>query len=109
MADEIKKILPYWEMKFSRLTGKGACIEEGKMYVLAFKKEFTPEEAGDLQQYLEKIEKNYKCKFLVLHGYGEEPTIYELEIDAATKGAFVKRPVGEVQILHVAPRKFRDV
>lgn len=108
MADEIKRVLPYWEMKFERLIGKGACIEPNKMYIVAFKKEFTVEEAEDLQKYLESIERNYKCKFLVLHGYGEEPNIYELELDAATKGTFIKRPVGEVEILHVHPRKFRD-
>jgi|SRR5580765_2602418 len=108
MTEEIKKVVPYFEMTFSRLIGKGACIEQGKMYVLTFKKEFQIEEAEDLQKYLEGIERNYGCKFLVLHGYDEEPTIYELGIDAVTKGEFIKRPVGEVQILHAAPRRFRD-
>src|ERR1700751_1119859 len=111
MADEIKKIIPYFEMKFSRLTGTGVCIEEGKMYILNFKKEFTVEEVGDLQQYLQGIEKNYGCKFLVLHGYGEAPSIYQLEsyLDRGKVGGkFVPAPFGEVQILHVSPRKFRD-
>jgi len=106
--DEVRQIVPWFEMAFKRLVGTGVCLERGKQYLIVFKQRFTVSEVDDLQDYLTTIEEQHQCGFLILHGYGEEPTIYELmgDMNKAWDAVYPDRERPQKpQIFEVAPRR----
>ena len=100
----IKKIVPWFEMSFANKTGEGVVLEPGKNYLISFQNQFSKAEVGDLQQYLTKIEESYGCKFVILHGYQENLTVYEVPKLRELLG--LRDDCNEVPVLTVG-RKFR--
>ena len=104
----IKQVVPWFEMSFLNKTGQGAVLEKGKHYLISFASRFNDGQAEDLQEYLKMVEKECSCKFTVLHGYGESPSIYDVSDVLAGINPLELAKEEEVQVYRVT-RKFRKM
>jgi hypothetical protein len=104
----IRQVVPWFEMMFANKTGQGAVLEKGQHYFISFATRFNDGQAEDLQEYLKTVEKEYSCKFTVLHGYGEMPSIYDVTEVLAGMNPLELASKEEVQVYTVT-RKFRKM
>ena len=105
---DIPKIVPWFEFFFKTKTGEGIVLERGKQYLVVFSDRLNDRVVDDLREYLEATEKEYKCKFFVLHGYGEVPSFYDVsELDIIAK--MDPKELDERVPVFPMSRKFRKV
>lgn len=95
------EVKPWFEMFFRGLKGEGITVKKGEQYLLVFQQRFNAYDEEELQEFLTSIESSYECKFLVLHGYGDGPSIYE----GVTPQEFIQTSENVFEF----KRKFRQV